>query len=105
VCHRKPAARNDPTVSQRDDAALGLKPQREMLHYRRLADTRRADDVENTALFKSGAGLIDEFSAGKPYAADLILDLVQCVVRSFRQADFDGPQVHTLRKSKPVLLL
>ena len=81
--HRKPAAWNNPAIAEHDDFAFRLKAPGEVFHNRRLADAGRADNVQYAMRLQSRMALIDQFSAGKPYTADLIFDFVQRVVGCF----------------------
>jgi hypothetical protein len=57
--HRKPAARNNPTIAKNDDTALRLKSPGKVFHDPRLADAGRADNVQRAMRLKSRIGLID----------------------------------------------
>ena len=81
MSHRKPAARNNPTVAENDDAALGLKAPGKVFHDPRFTDTRRTNDVQNAMWLKRRIGLINQFGSGKPYTAYLVLDFIQRAVR------------------------
>jgi hypothetical protein len=61
-----------------------------MFHDGGLADAGRANNVQRTIALKSFMCLVNQFCPGKPYTANLVLDFVQCSVRSLRQAIVDG---------------
>jgi hypothetical protein len=47
-----------------------------MFHDRRLADAGRADNVQGAMGLKSCIGLVNQFGAGKPYTANLVLNFL-----------------------------
>jgi hypothetical protein len=76
MSHPKPAARNNPTVTENKDAPLRLKSPRKVFHDRRLADAGRAYNVQGAMRLKRRVGLVNQFGAGKSYTTNLVLDFV-----------------------------